>query len=271
MCYAFFVFKFANTTMNKRFSFYKKTLNDFVKDKNATILVCGGGILDKTVLEKSNFKNVTISNLDKRIEKEKFSPFKWSFQNAESLTFGKNAFDYVITHAAIHHSSSPHRYITEMFRVAKKGILVIESRDSILMQILEKFKICQTYEHRAVFGHKGKFGGVNNTHIPNYIYRWTEREIEKTITSYSPALINKFSYRYGNAFASIDELNKPSKLLFFLIKLMMPLYHCFVFFFPKQQNLFAVLVEKGQSPDNLQPWLIEQNNKIEFNLKWKKY
>ena len=42
------------------------------------------------------------------------------------------------------------------------------------------------YELGAVAAHGLRSGGVANTSTPNYVYRWTEREVEKTVASFAP-------------------------------------------------------------------------------------
>ena len=105
-----------------------------------------------------------------------------------------SSYDYCVAHASIHHSSQPHRAITEMYRVAK-GILLIESNDSLLMRIAVKLKLAEEYEVSAV---KNGSTGVDETYIPNYVYRWTEREIEKLIKSFKPNLNHEIIFKYNN-------------------------------------------------------------------------
>ena len=240
-----------------------------ISDKHASLLVCGGGTLDKNILGKAGFSNVTISNLDSRMAGNEYAPFKWSFENAEQLSFEDSSFDYVVIHAAIHHASSPHKVITEMYRVASKGILAFEARDSFVMRLMEKFGFAQVYEHAAVYYNGCKFGGVNNTEIPNYIYRWTEREIEKTIKSYAPAFQHRFIYRYGSALPYSPKLER-NKIKYFMIMLARPFYYLFTRIFPRQQNLFAFFVEKPDIQYRLFPWLNfdKKKNKITFNRSW---
>ena len=261
--------------MNERAIFYRDVVHDLLKNKNAAILVCGGGTLDKNTLEDLGFLNVTITNLDSRMTGNEYAPFKWEKENAESLSYGDESFDYVIIHAAIHHASSPHKVLTEMYRVASKGILAFESRDSIIMRFLERYGFTQVYEHAAVYYNDCQYGGLNNTEIPNYIYRWTEREIEKTIQSYSPFFRHKFLYRYGTAFPCTPELENKAKIKTLFLKFMRPFLSLFVRVFPRQQNLFAFHIEKPTIPNALFPWLIFEDNgrKIKFNKKWgdKKY
>jgi SAM-dependent methyltransferase len=257
-------------TMNERETFYLNCVCDIIKDKNSSILVCGGGPLDKNIFEKLGFHDVTISNIDSRMKEHDYDPFKWKYENAESLSFNAELFDFVVIHATIHHASSPHKVLTEMYRVARKGILAFESRDSVIIRLFEKFGFTQTYEHAAVFYSDCKYGGMNNTEIPNYIYRWTEREIEKTIQSYAPYFKHKFVYNYGTAFPCTPELENNAKLKVTLLKSMRLFFYVFVKLFPKQQNLFSFYVEKPIILNSLFPWLIfdDKSGKITFNKEW---
>lgn len=256
--------------MNERELFYQNGVRALIKDKNASILICGGGELDKTIFFRLGFRNVTISNLDIRMKGNEYAPFRWKYENAESLSFQAESFDYVVIHAAIHHASSPHKVLNEMYRVASKGILAFESRDSLIMRFLEKFGFTQVYENTAVYHNDCKYGGVNNTEIPNFIYRWTEREIEKTIQAYAPYCAHKFKYRYAAAFPVTPDVENKGQLKKTLLTLVRPFYWVFAKLFPRQQNLFAFYIEKPSIPDSLFPWLVFDNNdrKIKFNHKW---
>jgi SAM-dependent methyltransferase len=257
--------------MDERQLFYENVVNELILSKNASILVCGGDDLDKKVFEKLGFHDVVISNIDSRMKGDEFSPFAWKYENAESLSFSAESFDYVVIHAAIHHAYSPHKVLTEMYRVSRIGVLAFESRDSAMMRFLERYGFTQTYEHAAVYYNDCKYGGVNNTDIPNYIYRWSEREIEKTIQSYAPYYSHRYTYRYGTAFPCTPELETKGRLKYIFLKCMRPLYQVFVKLFPRQQNLFAFMIEKPiKNSDSLFPWLLFDNNekKITFNTEW---
>jgi SAM-dependent methyltransferase len=255
--------------MEERVEFYKKIVQEQIKSKTASILVCGGGFLDKTVFEELGFQDVTISNLDTRIGANDYAPFKWRFENAEALSFEDASFDYVVIHAAIHHASVPHKLLTEMYRVAKIGLLAFESRDSLTMRILERFNMTQVYEHAAVYFNDCQFGGRNNTDIPNFVYRWTEREVEKTIQTYAPYFQHKFIYKYGTAFPCTPELESKGALKTVILTVARPFYWLFTKIFVKQQNLFAFYVGKPIPQVALFPWLrIDENGQIKFNKSW---
>ena len=69
------------------------------------------------------------------------------------------------------------------------------------MQILLKLNFAYQYEHPAVFGNNYLYGRVANTEIPNYVYRWKEEEIRKTINCYAPYANHQICFDY--------DLNMP--------------------------------------------------------------
>lgn len=255
--------------ITSRENFYANVLPDFIPELSSNILICGGGYLDKKIFLAAGYTNVTISNIDPRMDAQAYSPFNWSFQDASNLHFPDCSFDYVVIHAAIHHSSTPHRVLTEMYRVSTKGILCFESRDSLLLRIFARLGLSQTYEHAAVYFNDCKFGGVDNTEIPNFVFRWTEREIEKTIRSYAPFAKPNIRYRYGGSLPAFVSFDKRS-IRALLMKVFLPLYWLFTKIFPKQQNLFAFYIEKPKHGSGLFPWLMldSRKEKIMFNKKW---
>jgi SAM-dependent methyltransferase len=251
-----------------RLAFYRRVVSSWVTDRDASILVVGGGLSDATVFQSLGFSDVTISNLDSRVKGKEFSPYAWSFQNAESLDFDDNSFDFVVVHAALHHCSSPHRALLEMYRTARCGAIFFESRDSILMRMLEVFKLTSTYETVAVYDNDGQHGGVNNTDIPNFVFRWTEREVEKTVSSYAPYARHKFQYAYGTDDPHLASREKRGGVKLLVSKLVSPVYRVFVRLFPKQQNLFACMIGKPNFPNDLFDWISFDAGSIKFNRRW---
>ena len=256
--------------METRSLFYQKVVKKEIKNLSASILVCGGGDLDKQVFQELGFLDVTISNLDTRVHEKDFLPYKWSFQNAEHLKLENDSFDYVVIHAAVHHASKPHQVVLEMYRVARKGVLIFESRDSLLMKFLELIEVTQTYEHAAVHFNNGDYGGQNNSDIPNYVYRWTEREIEKLIQSYAPFYKHTFKYNYGSAFPCTPELEDKGYFKKNILQLLKPFYWIFTKIFKKQQNMFSIHVKKQSDFQNIFPWLIynKTSKAISFDKEW---
>jgi len=254
--------------MNARFSYYKRIIDKWIKNRNARILVVAGRESDSEVFKELGFDNVVISNIDERLKGNEFQPFEWSYQNAENLSFEDNSFDFVVVHASLHHCYSPHRALLEMYRVARQGIVVLESRDSFIMKIATWLGFTQTYEHAAVYYNSCRYGGVQNTHIPNFVYRWTEREIEKTINSYAPFAPHRFRYCYGNDIPCSLAHRKKVNCKMFLVCLLRPFYRLFARIFPKQQNLFACYIEKPNLQKDHFEWLKYEEGKLLFNKDW---
>jgi SAM-dependent methyltransferase len=253
----------------QRLSFYEDVVSDWIQDRSASILVVGGGQNDRDIFAGLNFTNVVISNLDSRMVGDRFAPFEWNFQNAESLTYPDGAFDYVVVHAALHHCPSPHRALLEMYRVARRAAIMFESRDSLLMKLLVRLKFTDVYEPTAVYYNDCKFGGVNNSEIPNYVYRWTEREIEKTIASYAPHADHHIHYRYASDIPHLTSVQKRRGIRGAVLAVAAPLYRVFAWLFPKQQNLFACMIEKPKVPADLKEWIVLQDDgSMKFNKQW---
>ena len=251
---------------NEREVFYRRGLEHHLPDKAASVLVCGGGAADRRVFLAGGFTNVTITNLATGKAADAFGPYGWARENAEALSYEDNAFDFTVIHAAVHHASSPHRVLTELYRVARYGVLVFEARDSFTIRVAERLGLSQRYEHAPVS--RRNAGGVNDTDIPNFIYRWTEREIEKTISSYAPMAKHQITYLYGTAFPASPALERGKKVRFFALRALFPIYRLFVALFPRQQNLFCFFIQKPKFPRDLHPWLETVDGRLTFRREW---
>lgn len=239
--------------------FYKDMIREFIVDQGAKILVCGAGRADREAFKGLEFQNVFFSGLDLRPEVHANDIPQ--FENAEALSFEDNSFDYVVMRGSIHHCRLPHKVLTELYRVSRCGFLAIEARDSMLIRFAEKVGLTESYEVAGNFaGH-----GVNGTDIPNFIYRWTEREIEKTIKTYAPHLNHKFEYRYSSVYP-VHGFKFPMNILTRALK---PVYSLLCTLFPRQQNQFAFFVHKADMKSDMKPWLkLDKNGEIVVDREW---
>lgn len=219
-----------------RKNFYKKKVSDHIKDINSSVLILGAGNLDEDVFKELKFQNVKLSNIDNQENMKNID-----IQTLHNLKIENEKYDYCVAHACIHHSSKPHNAILEMYRVSKKGILIIEATDSFISKLACRLNLSEEFEVSAVKKNK-TYGGVDNSSIPNYVFRWTEREIYKLFSSYKPEIIHNIKYDYGHHL-------KFTKSLFikFFFKL-------FFHIFKKQQNLFSIFVDKNSSNFTLRKW-----------------
>jgi SAM-dependent methyltransferase len=235
--------------------FYVGVINQLIEAGTVSIpdsvLVVCGGPLDEMVMRQAGLSDFTISNLDDGAANHR--------QDAENLTFDDGSFDIVVVHAGLHHCHSPHRALLEMYRVARKAVIVLEARDSLAMQIAKLAGFTPDFELEAVTHEGYESGGVGNGPIPNFIYRWTEREVEKTIRSFDPAHVEQIRYFYGLRLPSLrfEKTNRPLRRI--ALRALRPAAIAFSKLFPKQGNQFGFAIIKT---GKLRHWLEYNNGKI---------
>jgi hypothetical protein len=120
----------------------------------------------------------------------------------------------------------------------------------------------QEYEIAAVAANGFQFGGVGNSSTPNFVYRWTEREIEKTIRTFDPA--GRAEFRYFSALRVPQKRMRSMKNRFAAgaLEALLPVVRLFAKVFPKQSNCFAFAVKRV---DELHPWMVDEAT---VNVEW---
>jgi SAM-dependent methyltransferase len=207
-----------------------------------SVLVVCGGPLDETVMRQVGLSDFTITNLDGEMANHR--------QDAENLSYDDSSFDLVIVHAGLHHCYSPHRALLEMYRVARKCVIAFESRDSLMMRIAVLLGLTMDYELTSVTT-DGR-GGVADSGVPNSIYRWTERDVRKTIVSFDPARIPNIKFFYDLRIP-IERLTASGNRVLRTVGLLVePLSRLIAAIAPKQCNEFAFAICKNGP---LQPWI----------------
>lgn len=181
-------------------------------------------------------------------------------QDAMNLGYPSRSFDFAFVSDGLHHCDSPHRALLEMYRVSRRGVIVFESRDSLAMRLAVRLRLTGDYELAAVQWNGGVLGGVNNSDIPNHVYRWTEREFEKTIRSYDPTGPQRFEYFYGLNLPwgpSGAAAGAAAKLATFSACLLtIPI--------KRQRNSLAMVAIKPD-PSSHWPWLERRDGALHFN------
>jgi SAM-dependent methyltransferase len=245
-------------------------LKEGVLDVTMRILVACGGATDRDVFMNAGFTDVVISNLDTRMHGDEFSPFAWSFQDVERLSFEDNAFDFAVVHSGLHHCYSPHRGLLELYRVASKGVLLFEPYDSLFTRIGARLNFGQEYELAAVVSNGFQFGGVNNTAIPNYIYRLSESEIEKVVSCFAPYGKHRFQFIRKLRIPWYQLRNRKNKLYFIAVAVAFPLLALLCRLIPGLSNNFAAVILKPQLPADIHPWLTWEDARVKVNSDWLK-
>lgn len=156
-------------------------LNPLLK-KDSKWLTVGDGIGTDANWLMQKGMDVTASDISDTILKkaqEKNYISKYSKENAENISFKDNTFDYVLCKEAYHHFPRPYIAVYEMIRVSSKAIVLIEPIDIgiqmpilvFLKNVLDKISpllINKIWKNRFSFETVG-----------NYVYKTSEREIEK--------------------------------------------------------------------------------------------
>ena len=173
--------------------------------------------------------------------KENINLFKSDLRN---LAFKDKSFDYAITNATIHHIDLPHKAITELYRVAIRGVLIIESNDSLTMRLATRLKLAEEFEVSSINEDKNS-GGLLDTAIPNYVYRWTEKEILKLLKSFDPKNINFINFDYASDLTNFR--NRDNYIENVLLKILIITGKVFFFFFKKQQNCMSIFIDKTKT------------------------
>jgi SAM-dependent methyltransferase len=226
----------------EREGFYRRVVGELLEHdllrRDHAVVVVGGGELDRRVLADHGLDRVTLTNLD---------PTQGDVEDAEALSYADGSFDFGIVSAALHHCRSPHRALLELYRVSRVGVLALEARDSTLMRLANRIGVAEEYELTVVAAEGFRTGGVANSAVPNYVYRWTEREVEKTIRSAAPERRHRFVW-FRELELPVSVLEATGKSAWRLAR--WPL-RALVTVVPSQANLFAFAVLKGE----LQPWM----------------
>jgi len=228
-----------------RWNFYKKNFKNYI-NKDSNFLLISASLYEVKILKELGYLNFSITYHDED-EKNQFLDFGFKENinlfksDLRDLSFKDKSFDYTITNATIHHIDLPHKAITELYRVAIKGVLVIESTDSLIMRLATKIKLAEEFEVSSVNEDKNT-GGLSDTAIPNYVYRWTEKEILKLLKSFDPKNINFVNFDYASDLTNFKTRDNYIENI--LLKILIIMGKIFFFFFKKQQNCMSIFIDK---------------------------
>ena len=236
----------------------------------------GGMQEDADVLCRCGFNNITLSNIEGS-PREPGSPDNLPITaiDAECIDLPDDSYDTIFVHEAIHHCRSPHRALCEMLRVAKQHVIMMEPNDSAFMRLLCRLRFSFPYEVFAVVDNDYACGGVRNTEIPNFIFRWNSHEVHKTTSSFlAESTFEVHPCPYWDFGVEERDLAYRAQTRISLVTRLMGarnfilLLHFAQAVFNRipvvraQGNKFLCCVQKKNT---LQPWLIrDKNGRISF-------
>lgn len=163
----------------------RQKMQDGVIAPDDSVLVQFAGSFDEKVCSEVGLTSCTFSNI---------APDTHSTGQTSAVTFDAHrmpqedrSFDHVMGHSGLHHCSRPHEALHEMYRLARKTVLFVENQDSLMMRAATRAGVVQWHELPAVVDGEYTSGGVDGTGVPNFVYRWTRREVRKAVASFDPA------------------------------------------------------------------------------------
>ncbi len=246
---------------------YKEAITELLHrgliSERSEILVLCAGELDRDTFLDLGFGNVTLSNLNKNADPDRFAPCKALSLDAEEIDLPDESFDFVFVQSGLHHCASPHRAILEMYRVARVGLFAAEPRDGFISRLAVKLGFGQQYEIGSVRGKEGyRGGGLRFGGIPNWVYRFTAREIIQTIQTAHPEAEHEFIFQHLLVipWTQMHKRGGIRKLIALGLGAMMPLIGRLPFL---ANNLYFTVL-KPRFPQDLQPWLRMADGEIVF-------
>lgn len=229
-------------------SFAKAVLDVLVEEgpleptTDSVVALCAGEF-DRALFDLVGFRSYQLTNLSpdqgalpwgKNLDADLRG---WLAADAHDLPFDDGSFDWAWVSDGIHHCHLPHLAVAEMLRVARKGIIVLESRDSAAMRLAQRLHYSHPYEINTRLLATRTQGGTDFGPVPNFVYRWTEREFEKLVRCVDPARTHDFSYFYGLA---IDPMKPNPGAVEKLARAVARVA-------PRQGNCFGMVAVKGEA------------------------
>jgi len=241
--------------------FYVDVLRSALRDgalrADDRVLVVCGGIRDEASLREAGLKNFELSNIGGDVEID-----------VENLSYPDGAFDAVIVHSGLHHCASPHRGLLEMYRVAKRCIILFEPADNMVTRLGQKLGIGQTYEFAAVQGNHLECAGWRNTSVPNWVYRFTASEIRQTVNCAAPFGPHRFGFYYRTRVPWRQLRARRNKLPLLLATAAAPVLRLLDAVGPVASNNLAAVIVKPDLPRDRFPWLEQRGSDWAANKEW---
>ena len=246
---------------NQSEAFYVEVLkaalaNSALRPDDRVLVVCGS-VKDEASLRKAGLRNFEMSNIGGEVEID-----------VESLAYPDDSFDAVIVHSGLHHCASPHRGLLEMYRVAKRCVILFEPADNLVTRLGQKLGIGQTYEFAAVQGNRLECGGWRNTSVPNWVYRFTASEIRQTINCAAPFGPHRYYFHYRTRIPWQQLRARRSKVPLIMAALASPALRLFDFMGPVASNNMAAVIVKPDLPREKFPWLESSGQSWAANSSW---
>lgn len=132
------------------------------------LIVCGGVGGEGTLLANLGFRKVTVSDFSKNaleICKVRDARLQTCILNVEQLDLPDDSFDLVLVQDGLHHLPRPALGLTEMLRVARRAVVVVEPHSGVVAKLLGTVWECKVDK-------------------VNHVFRWNQLLLEQVTLSY---------------------------------------------------------------------------------------
>lgn len=246
-------------------------------EPRGSLLVLGASDGDASILREAGWSSITLSNFSSPSSIDEARPYLEL--DAEDIELPDESFESVAAYEVLHHCRSPHRALCEMLRVSRRYVFLQEPNDSALYSFLRRLGLIFPFEIPAVIANGYIAGGVRNSCVPNFIYRWNHSTVYQTVLAFIPErIVHVHSYPYWELNHTEYELQlrmdtpigpliKASggpKNFRLLLRVAQKILNA-VPPIRKQGNQFFCCIEKT---DQLREWLVRDLDRVVFNRQY---
>jgi ubiquinone/menaquinone biosynthesis C-methylase UbiE len=187
---------------DRRLKLGLKMLGDSNLAKRSILVVCGGVGGEGMFFRRAGVTDVTVTDISEEALSlcSEFDPsLKTKALNAEAMELPDASYDVVVVQDGLHHLPRPVLGLTEMLRVSRRGVIVIEPHRGLVARLLGT-----TWEREGD-------GAVN------YVFRWDGDLLEQVTRSYllskDATVTVKRIWDHGGIVARVaSRLPKPLQL-----------------------------------------------------------
>jgi glycosyltransferase involved in cell wall biosynthesis/SAM-dependent methyltransferase len=132
------------------------------------LVVCCGSGMEAEMVARTGRRVVALDLSPEAVARARERAARFDFRldlvvgDAEHLPFADSSFDFVFVHDGLHHLSDPYRGVREMFRVARRAVVIAEPADAALTHLATRLGISGVYEDAG-----------------NYVYRLDPARLER--------------------------------------------------------------------------------------------
>ncbi len=126
-------------------------------ESESVLVVCCGSGMEAEMVARTGRRVVALDISAEAVARARERATRFGFPletmvgDAEHLPFADNSFDYVFVHDGLHHLPDAYRGVREMFRVARRAVVIAEPADAALTHLSVRLGLSGVYEEAGNF------------------------------------------------------------------------------------------------------------------------